>query len=69
MIKVNLRFPTGNDLYEFRQRAIAKNVTMDFATNSMIGLCTEEDIELAVKQYGASVINMDDVNKSAEVNL
>ena len=64
MNKVTLKFPTGNDLYEFRQRATAKNVTMDFANNSMTGSCSDEDIELAIKEYGAKVIHREDPSKA-----
>ena len=56
MEKITLKFPTGNDLFEFRQQATPSNVKMDFSTNSMTGLCSQEDVELAVKKYGAHVM-------------
>ena len=64
MIKVTLKFPTGNDMFEFRQQVTPKNVMMDFSNNSMSCVCSEEDLEMAIKNYRASLINRTDVSKT-----
>jgi len=64
MIKVHLKFPTGNDMYVFRQRATPKNIIMDLTNNSMICLCTKEEIDLAIKEFGAIVFNKEESPKN-----
>jgi hypothetical protein len=63
MLKATLQFTSFNDLWRFKVRVHALNITVLEKLNVLIGELPEEEIQFACNTYSASLIRLKAVNE------
>ena len=55
--KTTLRFPSAYSLWKFKQVCQVRHLEVDFDSYKLTGEFQKEDIEKAIKEFSASILN------------
>jgi len=56
--RVELQFPNMNALWKFAQKISSKSIEINTPTKKLICHCTEQELDEAIKQFGARLLQL-----------